>query len=72
MRPYFSIGLPLSYSLNVIGLFYHEITNVQYSQIDNSTVAMYIDKDIKDQAKEKLKDWFGDNVDTFDIDAKIG
>ncbi|WP_066055740.1 YkvA family protein [Robertmurraya korlensis] len=35
-------------------------------------VAMYIDEDIKAQAKEKLKDWFGDNVDTSDIDAKIG
>ena len=35
-------------------------------------VAMYIDEDIKNQAKEKLKDWFGDNVDTSDIDAKIG
>lgn len=35
-------------------------------------VAMYIDSDIKDQAKEKLKDWFGDNIDTSDIDGKIG
>jgi uncharacterized membrane protein YkvA (DUF1232 family) len=35
-------------------------------------VAMYIDEDIRGQAKEKLKDWFGDNVDTSDIDAKIG
>lgn len=35
-------------------------------------VAMYIDEDIKNQAKEKLKYWFGDNVDTSDIDAKIG
>jgi uncharacterized membrane protein YkvA (DUF1232 family) len=35
-------------------------------------VAMYIDEDIKKQAKDKLKDWFGDNVDTSDIDAKIG
>ena len=35
-------------------------------------VAMYIDNDIKDQAKAKLVDWFGDHVDTSDIDAKIG
>ena len=35
-------------------------------------VAMYIDKDIKKKAKEKLKEWFGDSVDTSDIDAKIG
>lgn len=35
-------------------------------------VTIYIDEDIKSQTKEKLKDWFGDNVDTSDIDAKIG
>lgn len=35
-------------------------------------VAMYINQDIKDKAKDKLKDWFGDNVDTSEIDAKIG
>jgi uncharacterized membrane protein YkvA (DUF1232 family) len=34
-------------------------------------VAMYIDDDIKNKAKEKLKEWFGDNVDTSDIDGKI-
>lgn len=35
-------------------------------------VAMYIDDEIKNKAKEKLKDWFGDNVDTSEIDGKIG
>ncbi|MDQ0861476.1 YkvA family protein [Bacillus sp. V2I10] len=34
-------------------------------------VAMYIDQDIKDQAKQKLVEWFGDQVDTSDVDAKI-
>ncbi|MDR0136220.1 YkvA family protein [Metabacillus idriensis] len=34
-------------------------------------VAMYIDDDIKNQAKEKLTEWFGQSVDTSDIDAKI-
>lgn len=34
-------------------------------------VAMYIDDDIKNKAKEKLSEWFGDNVDTSDIDGKI-
>lgn len=34
-------------------------------------VAMYIDEDIKNKAKEKLKDWFGDHVDTSDIDKKL-
>ncbi|ANV74337.1 YkvA family protein [Bacillus cereus] len=35
-------------------------------------VAMYIDNDIKDQARNKLKDWFGDDIDTSEVDAKIG
>jgi uncharacterized membrane protein YkvA (DUF1232 family) len=35
-------------------------------------VAMYIDEDIKSKAKDKLKEWFGDKVDTSDIDGKIG
>ncbi len=35
-------------------------------------VAMYIDDDIKNKAKEKLSEWFGDHVDTSDIDGKIG
>lgn len=34
-------------------------------------VAMYIDEDVKEKARAKLKDWFGDGVDTSDIDAKI-
>lgn len=34
-------------------------------------VSMYIDADVKKQAKEKLKDWFGDDVDTSDIDGKL-
>jgi uncharacterized membrane protein YkvA (DUF1232 family) len=34
-------------------------------------VAMYIDEDIKHKAKDKLQDWFGKNVDTSEIDAKI-
>jgi uncharacterized membrane protein YkvA (DUF1232 family) len=34
-------------------------------------VAMYIDNEVKEQAKTKLKDWFGENVDTSDIDAKL-
>ncbi|WP_338453382.1 YkvA family protein [Niallia oryzisoli] len=35
-------------------------------------VSMYIDADVKNQAREKLKDWFGDGVDTSDIDGKLG
>lgn len=35
-------------------------------------VSMYIDDNVKNQAKEKLKDWFGEGVDTSDIDGKLG
>lgn len=35
-------------------------------------VAIYIDDEIKEKAKDKLKDWFGDDVDTSEIDGKIG
>jgi len=35
-------------------------------------VAMYIDDDIKNKARIKLADWFGDGVDTSDVDRKIG
>ncbi|MEC2077757.1 YkvA family protein [Metabacillus fastidiosus] len=35
-------------------------------------VAMYIDEDIKNKAKDQLKKWFGDSVDTAEIDGKIG
>ncbi|AYC28917.1 YkvA family protein [Paenisporosarcina cavernae] len=34
-------------------------------------VAMYIDEDIKKHAKDKLKDWFGENIDTSEIDDKL-
>ncbi|MBA4538668.1 DUF1232 domain-containing protein [Bacillus aquiflavi] len=34
-------------------------------------VALFIDKDIKKQAKDKLVDWFGENVDTSEIDDKL-
>ena len=35
------------------------------------TVAMYIDEDIKTQARNKLKDWFGNDVDTSVVDEKL-
>jgi len=34
-------------------------------------VSIYIDTDVKNQAKEKLKDWFGDDIDTSDVDDKL-
>jgi len=35
-------------------------------------VALYVDDEIKLQAKSKLKDIFGENVDTTEIDNKLG
>jgi uncharacterized membrane protein YkvA (DUF1232 family) len=35
-------------------------------------VAMHIDDDIKGKAKGKLQEWFGNAVDTTEIDKKIG
>lgn len=34
-------------------------------------VSIYIDTDVKIQAKEKLKDWFGEDIDTSDVDDKL-
>ncbi|MEC1717019.1 YkvA family protein [Schinkia azotoformans] len=34
-------------------------------------VAIYIDEDIKNKAKAKLQEWFGESVDTSKIDSKI-
>ncbi|WP_028401459.1 YkvA family protein [Ectobacillus panaciterrae] len=33
--------------------------------------AMYIDDDVKEQARTKLAGWFGDDVDTSEIDQKL-
>lgn len=35
-------------------------------------VALYVDDEIKMHAKNKLKDLFGENVDTTEIDSKLG
>ncbi|MEH7223292.1 DUF1232 domain-containing protein [Bacillus sp. JJ1566] len=34
-------------------------------------VAMHIDDNVKAKAKAKLVDWFGDDVDTSDVDEKL-
>lgn len=34
-------------------------------------VAMYIDQDVKDKAKNKMRDWFGDDFDTSAVDNKL-
>lgn len=34
-------------------------------------VAMYIDDDVKAQARAKLQDWFGEDVDTSEVDGKL-
>ncbi|WP_245937495.1 hypothetical protein [Saliterribacillus persicus] len=35
-------------------------------------VALYVDDEIKVKAKNKLKDLFGENIDTTEIDNKLG
>lgn len=34
-------------------------------------VALYVDDEIKKQAKQKLRDLFGENVDTTEVDDKL-
>ncbi|MBA2873159.1 uncharacterized membrane protein YkvA (DUF1232 family) [Anoxybacillus calidus] len=34
-------------------------------------VAIYIDQDVKDKAKNKIRDWFGDEFDTSAVDNKL-
>lgn len=34
-------------------------------------VAMYIDDEVKQKAKDKLTEWFGDNVDTAEIEDRL-
>ncbi|TMU87013.1 DUF1232 domain-containing protein [Bacillus sp. BHET2] len=34
-------------------------------------VAMYIDDEVKVNAKAKLRDWFGEDVDTSEVDDKL-
>ncbi|MCA1060152.1 DUF1232 domain-containing protein [Rossellomorea aquimaris] len=34
-------------------------------------VSMYIDDEVKAKAKAKLSDWFGDDVDTSEVDGKL-
>jgi len=56
--PDFAVGIGYTDDLGALGLALFQ-------------VAMYIDDDIKNKAKTKLKEWFGDRVDTSDIDQKI-
>ena len=56
--PDFAIGLGFTDDLGALGLALIQ-------------VAMYIDEDIKKEAKEKVRQWFGDHVDTSDIDGRI-
>jgi len=56
--PDFALGLGFTDDLGALG-----IALIQ--------VAIYIDEDIKRKAREKLADWFGNNVDTTEIDKKL-
>ncbi|WP_335870595.1 YkvA family protein [Bacillus sp. 2205SS5-2] len=35
-------------------------------------VAFYMDEEVKRQAREKIEEWFGKDVDTSEVDEKIG
>ena len=56
--PDFALGLGFTDDLGALG-----IALIQ--------VAIYIDDEIKMKAKTKLTEWFGNSVDTSDIDSKI-
>ncbi|PLT35787.1 YkvA family protein [Bacillus sp. V5-8f] len=56
--PDFAIGIGYTDDLGALGLALIQ-------------VAMYIDDDIKNKARHKLEEWFGNQVDTTDIDKKI-
>ncbi|MDQ0218178.1 DUF1232 domain-containing protein [Peribacillus cavernae] len=57
--PDFAVGVGYADDLGALGIALFQ-------------VAMYIDEEIKEKARLKLSSWFGDNVDTSDVDGKIG
>ncbi len=56
--PDFLVGIGYTDDLGALGLALFQ-------------VAMYIDDDIKSKARLKLTEWFGNKVDTTEIDKKI-
>lgn len=58
LLPDFLVGIGYTDDLGALGLALFQ-------------VAMYIDEDIKSKARLKLTEWFGNKVDTTEIDKKI-
>ncbi|GGE56706.1 YkvA family protein [Priestia taiwanensis] len=66
---YFILPLDLIPDI-AVGVGYTDDLGVLVSAI--ITASMYIDEDVKEEAKEKLHSWFGDDIDTSEIDNKLG
>lgn len=56
--PDFAVGIGYTDDLGALGLALIQ-------------VAIHIDDEVKKKAKEKLSHWFGENVDTSEVDMKI-
>lgn len=56
--PDFAVGIGFTDDLGALG-----VALIQ--------VAMHIDDEVKKKAKAKLTDWFGENVDTSEVDKKL-
>jgi uncharacterized membrane protein YkvA (DUF1232 family) len=65
---YFIVPLDLIPDI-AAGLGYTDDLGVLVSAL--VTASMYIDDEIKEQARLKLQSWFGDNIDTSEIDNKL-
>ncbi|MGN1386062.1 MAG: YkvA family protein [Bacillus sp. (in: firmicutes)] len=58
LLPDIAVGLGYTDDLGVLGIALLQI-------------AFYIDEEVKTKAKAKLNDWFGEGIDTAEIDQKI-
>jgi uncharacterized membrane protein YkvA (DUF1232 family) len=65
---YFILPLDLIPDI-AVGLGYTDDLGVLVSAL--VTASMYVDEDVKEDAKAKLESWFGANVDTSEIDSKL-
>lgn len=65
---YFSLPLDIIPDLAVGVGYTDDLSALIFTLVQ---VALYVDDGIKIQAKGKLKNLFGENVDTSDIDSKL-
>ncbi|MCA1054429.1 DUF1232 domain-containing protein [Rossellomorea aquimaris] len=56
--PDFAVGVGFTDDLGALGVALFQ-------------VAMYIDDEVKAKAKAKVREWFGDDVDTSEVDEKL-